>query len=263
MQRAAGYAVEIRQIAARHRAKPVEIKVSIPHFQWIKSPFDQPNVAAQSFVPLKQFEHASYAAVSVAGNNTSHMRVQVSSTVAQSRQRQRVAYQHLSRVRPEHLSTSLRRHHKRRRWLHFQFRLLPDFALQFHTGLELVERHALSYNNFFAGARIRGSALHFVAAFFAAADCPFARSSSFAWSQSDSISSRGTSANLRPLSRANRSIIRKRDVNLALVRFSAISGSTFRKRARFTAANKTSPISSSICSAACADCAFRNSLSSS
>src|SRR6266566_3113806 len=72
-------------------------------------------------------------------------------------------------------------------------------------------------------------------------------SASFVASHRVSISSRERFLNSRPDSRARASIARTRRENFRLAFLSAISGSTSRNRARFTAANSRSPISSSIC----------------
>src|SRR5260370_29585942 len=65
-------------------------------------------------------------------------------------------------------------------------------------------------------------------------------------SHNASISSRGRSLNSRPFFRASLSISRQRRENFVLAFLSAISGSIFRNRERFTAAKSTSPSSSSV-----------------
>src|SRR6201998_3073042 len=139
--------------------------------------------------------------------------------------------------------------------LDFKVVLAPNFPLQRDAGAKVFERITASHSDGRLGRCAHGRTAVFPARI---AD-NFSTSAALARSQSDSISLRGTFARARPDARASRSISWKRDVNFALLRLSAISGSTFKKRARLTAANSTSPSSSSICSD---DCALRAAPSS-
>src|SRR5260370_37575395 len=73
-------------------------------------------------------------------------------------------------------------------------------------------------------------------------------SSDLACCQRDSISAMVESAGVAPRSASLCSTCAKRRRNLALVRRSACSGSTFTNRARFTSTKSRSPSSSSSCS---------------
>src|SRR5207245_2409866 len=138
----------------------------------------------------------------------------------------------------QHLPARMCGHHEHGDRLHLQIRLAPDLALEFHATVEFLERLAFAHQDVPAHLRawaLANSRLH---AF---------PSASFVASHRVSISSRERFLNSRPDSRARASIARTRRENFRLAFLSAISGSTSRNRARFTAANSRSPISSSIC----------------
>src|ERR1700719_5078568 len=170
------------------------------------------------------------------------MRMQVNHIFTQTHHRQRVTDQPLAVKGPQNLPSGNRRHHKHRHRFHFQVRFAPNFALQLHARLILLQRRALSHHDtrahrFCAASRSSGCpTLGF---------CGWVFSWVLAASHSDSISARGTFSKSRPLSFASRSISRNLRENFAFAFFNAISGSTFRNRARFTAAKNKSPISSS------------------
>src|SRR5215472_1986795 len=138
--------------------------------------------------------------------------------------------------RPKYLASRVCGNDKHGYGLDFQVRLAPNLALQLHTTMELLQLFAFpdlyALAHFLAWAFTNFPIGDFLSAFFVA-------------SQRASICSRGRSLNSRPDLRASASIARNRRENFAFAFFSAISGSTCRNRARFTAANSKSPISSS------------------
>src|SRR5215831_17624877 len=240
VQGAAGNSVKIRQVAPGYGAQTVQVEVCIAHLQRIERPLDQADVAAQGFLPLKQLEHAAYAAVAIRRGHAGHVRVQIRGAVSQSGQREREAHQPPAVKSAQYLSPGMLGDHKNRVRHDLEISLAPDLPFKRHAGAELFEP--------FTGAHYDLVAHRFPARS-ADAGRSLLCSAAFARSHSDSISSRDTSANLRPEASAIPSMARNREENLALVRFSAISGSTFKNRARFTAANRTSPTSSSTCRA--------------
>src|SRR5258708_2054713 len=127
--------------------------------------------------------------------------------------------------------------HKQSARLDFQVSFSPDRALQIHATMEIIEALALPNDDFrahcFDCAPLVSGNRGFPSAFLMV-------------SQSVSISSRGRSLNSWPSFRASLSISRKRRENFALALLSAISGSIFKKRERFTAAKSKSPSSSSV-----------------
>src|SRR5713101_8279 len=233
MQRARRHAIKVLDVSPADRAQPVQIEMRILQFQRIKRPLNQSNAPPQRLFSLEQFQAAPHAAIAIIGAHSRLMRMQVNAIFAKADQRQRISHQPFAVERPQDLSPGDRRHHEHRHRLHFQVRLAPNLALQVHARLELFQRRALSHNDALAH--------RFCAASLSASSL----SRRFAASHNDSISIRGTFSKARPLARASRSISRNLRENFAFAFFSAISGSTCRNRARFTAANSKSPISSS------------------
>src|SRR5690242_1902090 len=208
----------------------------VAKFQRIERPLNQPDSPAQRFVALKKLQHPAHAPVAVIAQHSRHVRMQVRHAIAHTDHRERVADQPGAIKRSQYLPPGLRRHHERRDWLNLQVCLAPNLALELHTTLKLLELLALADLDW---------AAHFRVCSFASSrngDCP---SAFFVAPQSASISSLGRSLNSRPDLRARASIARNRLENFALAFFNAISGSTCKNRARFTAANSRSPISSS------------------
>src|SRR5215469_324769 len=163
--------------------------------------------------------------------------MQIRHTIAYPNHGERIANHAATIERAKHLPARVRRYNKRRDRLDFQIRLTPNQALEFHATLKVLELLALADPD---------PSAHFRACAFASSRVADSPSASFVPSQRASISSRRRSLNSRPDSRARASIARNRCENFALAFFRAISGSTCRNRAKFTAANKKSPISSSV-----------------
>src|SRR5277367_4404727 len=158
------------------------------------------------------------------------MRVQIGPAIAYAGDGQQKAHERIPGEGAYNLSTGVRGHHEYCGRLNLERLFAPDLALQGHAGVKLFQRVATADYHW----RVHGVA-------------PRRFSRCFATSQNFSISSRGTLANSLPPSRAMASIARNREENFPLARLRAISGSIFRKRARFTAAKSRSPISSSSC----------------
>src|SRR5712664_214642 len=148
----------------------------------------------------------------------------------------------------------MRGHNKHGSRLDFQVGFSPNLALELHATMEFIETLALPNDDLlahcFACAALISGERDFPSDFFAA-------------SQNASISSRGRSLNSRPFFRASPSMARNRRENFALAFLSAISGSIFRNRERFTAAKSKSPSSSSIFRCSCSLSALFNSPDSS
>src|SRR5690242_103061 len=243
MQRAGRDAIKIRNVLPANRPEPVQIKMRVAKLQRVEGPLNQPDSPAQRFVALKKLQHPPNALVAVVAQHARHVRMQVRCAIPQTDHRERVADHAVVIKRPEDLPSGVRRHHERCDWLNFQVCFAPNLALESHATLKLLE--LLAFANLDARAHFRACA------FASSPGTPIAGSASgssapFAASQRASISSRGRSLNSRPDSRARASMARNRRENFAFAFFSAISGSTCTNRARFTAANKKSPISSSI-----------------
>src|SRR5262249_51882680 len=108
-----------------------------------------------------------------------------------------------------HLPAGLRSNNKERDWFNFQVRLAPDFSLQAHALVKLIQRFTLADDDSLAHR-----------------DALTAGAPLLARSQSSSISERGTSASSLPLSPAMRSISLNLAANLAFAFLRATSGST-------------------------------------
>ena len=128
-------------------------------------------------------------------------------------------------VSAEHLSAHLRRHHEQRAAAAVRYRSKPQivFLQRHHFAATPPRREARQIRGFRPlTLRLLPQRLHFL--------------------------DRRPRAIFAPCSARRRSTCAKRCRNLALVRRSACSGSTFTNRARFTITNSRSPSSSSICS---------------
>src|SRR6266849_2786015 len=233
MQRARCHTIKVFDVSSADRAQPVQIEMRILQFQRIKRPLNQSNSPPQRLFSLEPFQVAPHAVISILGAHSRLMRMQVHGVFPQADQRQRISHQPFAVERSQNLSPGDRCHHEHRHRFYLQVRLAPDLALQSHARFVLFQHSALSHHD------------AFVHRFCAASLSPSSPSRRFAASHSDSISPRGTFSKARPLALANRSISRNLRENFAFAFFRAISGSTFRKRARFTAAKSKSPISSS------------------
>src|SRR5260370_20547340 len=119
--------------------------------------------------------------------------------------------------------------------LDFQVGFSPNLALQIHATMEFIETLTLPNGDLlahcFVGVPLISGRRGFPSDFFAA-------------SQNASISSRGRFLNSRPFFRASLSMARNLRETFALAFLSAISGSIFKKRDRFTAGQNKSPRSS-------------------
>src|SRR5260370_9684581 len=163
--------------------------------------------------------------------------MQVGCAAPQARDRERKRQRAITVECPELLAACMRGDHKHGRWFDFQIGFSPNRALQVDTMVEVIEALAFPDDNLpahlFVGAPFISCNRGFPSALLVA-------------SHNASISSRGRSLNSRPLFRASLSISRKRRENFVLAFLSAISGSIFRNRERFTAAKSKSPSSSSV-----------------
>src|SRR5580692_699972 len=253
MQRTAREPIKIREILPRNRPQPVQIKMSISRLQRIKRPNNQTNSPPQRLFALKKFQSSPYASVAILRKHTRHVRMQKHESIRKSHNRQREPNHPLAVERPQHLPPGLRCHHKQSSRLDLNILFRPNFLLQRHAPVKFRNAFAFSNSDRPAHRLLR-----------APADFPASPFSEiFAASQNPSICSRGTSASAFPRSAANFSISRNRAENFAFAFFNAISGSTCKNRATFTAANNKSPISSSTHSESFAPTASRTSPASS
>src|SRR6266851_1864260 len=254
MKRAGRDSVQIAMIFPADRAKPVQIEVRVAEFERIECPLNEPDSAAQRLLALKKFEHAANATVPVFAVHSRHVGMQVGHAASQASDRERIAHQAVAGECTQRLAAGMRSNHKHGGRLNFQVGFSPDPSLEFDATMELLDPFALSNNNLlahgFAGVPFAAGNFGFPSGFFAA-------------SHKASISSRRRSLNCRPSFRAIRSMARNRRENFALAFFSAISGSIFRNRERFTAAKSKSPSSSSILSWSSSPSASFNSSASS
>src|SRR5713226_2889063 len=250
MKRAGRDSVQIAMIFPAHGAKPVQIEVRVAEFERIECPLNEPDSAAQRLLALKKFEHAANATVPVFAVHSRHVGMQVGHAASQASDRERIAHQAVAGECTQRLAAGMRSNHKHGGRLNFQVGFSPDPSLEFDATMELLDPFALSNNNLLAHG--------FAGVPFAAGNFGFP-SDFFAFSQNSSISSRGRSLNCRPFFRASASMERNRRENFALAFLSAISGSIFKNRERFTAANSKSPSSSSIFGWSCSLNAFFSS----
>src|SRR6516225_690337 len=163
--------------------------------------------------------------------------MEIRHVVLQARNRQGVGDHAAVFKRAQDLAASMRGHHEHGDRLDLQIRLAPDLPLEFHAAVKFLELLAFAHLNVQA---------HWRACRLANSRTNGFPSASFVASHRASICSRERFLNSRPDSRARFSMARNRRANFAFAFLSAISGSTSRNRARFTAANSRSPISSSI-----------------
>src|SRR6202171_993167 len=246
--------VQIRMIFPADSAKPVQIKVCVANFKGIERPLNEPDFAAQGFGALKEFQHSANAPVAVFAVHPGHVGMQVRNAVTKPNDRERVSHQAFAIESAKHLAAGMRGDDKHGSRLDFQVGFSPNLALELHATMEFIETFALPSDDLlahcFAGAALISSECGFPSDFFAA-------------SQNASISSRGRSLNSRSFFRASLSMARNRRANFALAFLSAISGSIFKNRDRFTAAKSKSPNSSSTLSCFCSFNAFFSSSASS
>src|SRR5260370_27440880 len=97
--------------------------MGVARLQRIERPFNQPDIAAQSFIALEKLEHTAYAAVAIIGAQASHVRVQKRSAIANGRERQRKTYESVSVVGAKNLTAGASRNDKQRCRLDFQLLL--------------------------------------------------------------------------------------------------------------------------------------------
>src|SRR5712664_999186 len=251
MQRTGRDAVQIGLIFPADGAKPVQIEVRVAKLERIERPLNEPDSATQGFGSLKEFQHAANTPVAVFAVHAGHVGVQVRDATLESDDRERETHETIAIERAQHFPARMRGDDEQRGRLNLQVRFSPNFALQVHATMKFIEAFAFANNNIRAH-RLARAPLRSIFC-----------SVRLARSQSASISSRGRFLNSRPPSRASFSMERNLRENFALAFFRAISGSTFRNRARFTAAKSKSPSSSSTFRCSRAPKAFCNSLVSS
>src|ERR1700722_8933850 len=139
--------------------------------------------------------------------------------------------------RAQNLTTGFRGDYKQRQ-RHVEFCFAPHAALKFKTFLKFVQAVAVADGNF---SGLRGGVHR--RAFRASAG---ADRRAFALFQSVSSSAGFKSASFFPAAVDSVSMSRKRSTNFRFAFFSAISGSSFRKRTTLTTENKRSAASDSI-----------------
>src|SRR5438309_3993560 len=130
MQRTGGDAIQVWQVASADCAQPIEIEMGVAHFEGIEGPFNQPNIATERFVTLKELQHAANAAVAIIGVDSGHMGVKIRRAVAQRRHSQRVSDEIAVVIGTEHLATSVRRNDEHGRGLNFEVLFAPYVALK-------------------------------------------------------------------------------------------------------------------------------------
>src|SRR5229473_2616961 len=176
--------------------------------------------------------------------------MEVRYAITKADHRERIAHQAVAGECTQRLAAGMRSNHKHGGRLNFQVGFSPYLSLEVHATAEVIEAFALSNGDLpahcFDGAPFIAGEGGFPSGFFAA-------------SHKASISSRRRSLNSRPSFRAIRSMARNRRENFALAFLSAISGSIFKNRERFTAAKSKSPSSSSIFRWSCSPNAFFSS----
>jgi hypothetical protein len=84
MERASGDAVEIGNVAARDRAKAIEIEVSVFGFEGIKGPLDKANVAAKGLFALREFELPADAVIAMSWKDGGHVGVKVGRRIVEA-----------------------------------------------------------------------------------------------------------------------------------------------------------------------------------
>src|SRR6266852_7005131 len=180
--------------------------------------------------------------------------MEVRYAIAKADHREREAHHTVAIESAQHFTAGMRGDHKHGGRLDFQVGFSPYLSLEVHATAEVIEAFALSNGDLpahcFDGAPFIAGEGGFPSGFFAA-------------SHKASISSRRRSLNSRPSFRAIRSMARNRRENFALAFLSAISGSIFKNRERFTAAKSKSPSSSSIFGWSCSPKALFSSSDSS
>ena len=238
MQRTGRKPVKVRVILPADDAEAVQVEMRVLRLQRIKGPSDQPDAPAKGFFALKELQHAADPAVPIGGLHARHVGVQKRHiSTSEPRDSQRVANQAVPFKCAQNLTTSMGRHDKHSGRLDFECLFAPDFPLELHALVKLLNRLALAHHH------LRS---HHFPSVSGAIEAAGWSSAAFVAFQSASIFSLGRFLNSRPAARAASSMARNRLENFALDFFSAISGSVFKKRERFTAAKSKSPNSSSI-----------------
>src|SRR4029077_13196469 len=199
-------------------------------------------------------QHPPHTAIAIRVTNSRHVRMKIDEAVAKADDRHGISNKPLAIERAQDLAASMGCHNKHRRRFDFQLFLTPNLTLQINAEVKLFQARAFPDHDIFA---------HFLCGASPANPAEVSFSFRFAVSQSASISALGTPSNVDPLSLANCSIARNLLANLAFAFFRAISGSTCTNRARLTAANSKSPISSSTFACSFLPSARRSSVPSS
>jgi len=84
MEGAGGDAVEIGDVTARNGAKTVEVEMGVFCFEWIESPFDETNAAAEGVLALEEFELAADAAIAIGRQNGGHVGMEIGSVIVKA-----------------------------------------------------------------------------------------------------------------------------------------------------------------------------------
>src|ERR1700676_2614895 len=198
--------------------------MGVAGFQGVEGPFDETNAPAEGFIALEELQEPADAAVTVRGDDRSHVRVEVGRSVAYAGQGQGEADHLVARESTQHLTAGLLSDDESDIGFNFQVAFAPDFALDFDAAVAIGERGGFTHLDL-GGHRDFDFAVD-------AGGGEFSRP--LASSHRDSICGRGVAERVVPFSRARFSMLRKRRGALALDFFMAISGSTFRDRARLT-----------------------------
>jgi len=140
MKRAAGDAVEIRNVAAGNGAEPVDVEVRVLGFERIESPLDQSNIAAERVVALRELQLAADAAVAMGGENGKHVRVEVGGALVETDEGLGEADEAIAIEGAQHLATGVVRDDECNVGLGFELGIAPHPASDFDAAAEVVNR---------------------------------------------------------------------------------------------------------------------------
>jgi hypothetical protein len=139
MERAGGDAVEIGDVIATDGAEPIEIEMSVLGFERIKSPFDEANAATEGVFALKELEETAHTAVTMGGEDTGHMRMEIRSALVEADESLGEADKSVSIESSENLAPGMMCDDEGNVGFCVQFAVTPDFTGDLDTELEFLE----------------------------------------------------------------------------------------------------------------------------
>ena len=139
MEWAGGDAVEIGDVVAGDGTEAIDVEVSVLGFEWIESPLDEADVAAEGVFALREFELAANPAVAVRGENRGHVGVEIRGTAVNADEGFGEADEGVAIESTENLAAGVVGDDEGDVGFGFQFGIAPNFAGDLHAAAKFVE----------------------------------------------------------------------------------------------------------------------------